>query len=192
MTKTEKLQLAKLAKLTAERDANRARILANADDCGRFGREFELACARPLSNKVEVRAQNRADVHILYNGKYVAAECKTNGGRVDDLLSGENKARFVIYRLNFTQKHKASKTHGAYEEVRTIKPVIIPTKLFLNMLVECNALKEVRHNGVVDGIAIQPSSKKMYERLAAYVDNYELTFSNTAEYESWMFEGVEL
>ena len=127
-------------------------------------------------------------MHILYNGKYVAAECKTNGGRVDDLLSGENKSRFVIYRLEFTQKHKATKTHGAWDEVRTVSPVIIPTALFLQMLVECNALKEVRHNGVVDGIAIQPSSKKMFERLSAW----PVEFHNDWEYEASDFEGLGL
>lgn len=192
MTNIEKMNAAKLEKLTAKRNANCARIRSNAKDSGAEGKVFEIECARPMSAKVNVSAQNRSDVHILLDGNYVAAECKTNGGRVDDLLNGTNKAKFVIYRLCFVQKHKASKKHPAFEEVRSIDPVIIPTALFLNMLQECNALKAVAHDGVIDGIAIQPSSKKMYERLAAYIENYQLTFSNTAEYESWMFEGVAL
>ena len=181
MTKNEKIRL-----------AIAAAYLANIADCGRFGRAFEMACARPNSRKNRVSAQGRADVSVRYNGRYVAAECKTNGGRVDDLLNGTNKAKFVIYQLSFTQKHKATKNHDAWEEVRNVPAVIVPTELFLNMLRECNALKEVRHDGVVDGIAIQPSSKRMFERLTAYIENYQLTFSNTAEYESWMFEGVAL
>lgn len=192
MIDTKKMQAAKLEKLNAQRSANCARIRANANDSGAEGKVFEIECARPLSGKVNVSAQNRTDVHILLDGKYVPAECKTNGGRVDDLLNGTNKAKYVIYRLNFTQKHKASKKHPAFEENRVIEPVIIPTSLFLNMLCECNALKTVAHDGVVDGIAIQPSSKKMYERLAAYIKNYSLKFDNTADYESWMFEGVVL
>lgn len=181
MTKNEKIRIAKSAE-----------YLANTADCGRFGRAFEMACARPNSRKNRVSAQGRADVSVRYNGRYIAAECKTNGGRVDDLLNGTNKAKFVIYQLSFTQKHKATKKHDAWDEVRNVPAVIVPTDLFLNMLRECNALKEVRHDGVVDGIAIQPSSKRMFERLTAYVENYQLVFSNTAEYESWMFEGVAL
>ena len=181
MNKNEKVRLAKSAE-----------YLANTADCGRFGRAFEMACARPKSRKARVSAQGRADVSVRYNGRYVPAECKTNGGRVDDLLNGTNKSKFVIYQLTFVQKHKATKSHEAWEEVRNVPAVIVPTDLFLNMLRECNALKEVAHNGVVDGIAIQPSSKKMFERLTAYVENYELTFDNTVDYESWMFEGVVL
>ena len=181
MTKNEKI-----------RNAKSAEYLANTSDCGRFGRAFEMACARPNSRKARVSAQGRADVSIRYNGRYVPAECKTNGGRVDDLLNGTNKSKFVIYQLSFVQKHKATKKHGAWDEVRNVPAVIVPTELFVNMLRECNALKEVRHDGVVDGIAIQPSSKQMFERLTAYIDKYALTFDNTADYESWMFEGVVL
>ena len=181
MTKNEKIRIAKSAE-----------YLANTSDCGRFGRAFEMACARPKSRKSRVSAQGRADVSVRFNGRYVPAECKTNGGRVDDLLNGTNKSKFVIYQLTFTQKHKATKKHEAWEEVRHVPAVIVPTSLFVNMLIECNAIKEVRHDGEVDGIAIQPSSKKMYERLTAYVENYELTFDNTTDYESWMFEGVVL
>ena len=181
-----------MTKFEKVREKNTKWYLANTSDCGRFGRAFEMACARPNSRKAYVSAQGRADVTIRYNGRYVPAECKTNGGRVDDLLNGTNKSKFVIYQLTFTQKHKATKKHEAWEELREVPAVIVPTDLFLNMLRECNALKEVRHNGEVDGIAIQPSSKRMFERLTAYVENYQLTFDNTADYESWMFEDVVL
>ena len=172
------------------------RVLSNANDCGAMGRAFELECARKASQKCSVSKQGQADVHVkmVINGKvrYVPAECKTNGGRVETLLDGTNKSKFVIYRLSFVQKHKACKKCGEWEEVREVPAVIIPTDLFVKMLQECNALKEIRHNGEVDGIGIQPSSKKMYERLTAYVDSYGLKFDNEQVYEDWMFEGVEL
>ena len=181
-----------MTKNQINREIKSAEYLANTADCGRFGRAFEMACARPNSRKARVSAQGRADVSVRFNGRYVPAECKTNGGRVDDLLNGTNKSKFVIYKLDFVQKHKASKKHGAYDEIRSVPAVIVPTSLFVNMLIECNAIKEVRHGGEVDGIAIQPSNKQMFERLTAYIANYELTFDNTTDYESWMFEGVEL
>lgn len=187
-----------MAKFENLRIAETERILRNTADDGRYGRAFELSCARIHSHKTEVSAQNRADVSIkiLVDGKirYIPAECKTNGGRIDDLLNGTNKAKFVIYRLQFTQKFKASKTAPAREEYREIKPVIIPTDLFLEMLTECNAIKTVAHGGIVDGIAIQPSSKKMFERLSAYIDNYgeAVLFDREKTFEEWDFEGLEL
>mgnify|MGYP003295388589 CR=1 FL=1 len=133
---------------------------------------------------------------IEINGKikYIPAECKTNGGRIDDLLNGKNKSAFVIYRLQFTQKHKATKTAPAREENRFIPAVIIPTDLFLQMLTECNAIKAVAHNGVQDGLAIQPSSKKMFERLTAYIDNYGdcVLFDRERTYADFDFEGLEI
>ena len=170
------------------RNAESVRILSNTSDCGRFGRVFELECAREHSRKTRVSAQGRADVHIRYNEHYVSAECKTNGGRVDDLLNGTNKSKFVIYRLDFVQKHKASKKHEAYEEVRHIAPVIIPTELFLEVLKACNALKEVAHGGVVDGIAIQPSSKKLFQ----WLESYPVEFHNDWDYTTADFEGLGL
>lgn len=171
--------------------------LANDTDSGRFGRVFELECARKASRKTCVSKQGQTDVSVkvIVNGKvrYISAECKTNGGRVNDLLDGTNKSRFVIYRLNFTQKFKATKSAPAREEVRTIPAVIIPTALFVAMLRDCNAIKEVAHAGIVDGIAIQPSSKRMYERLVAYLENFpDMAFNPDTTYEDWMFEGLDL
>lgn len=174
------------------------KILSNIADDGRGGKSFELSCARSQSRKITVSKQGQVDVSVkvIVNGKakYMPAECKTNGGRVNDLLDGSNKSVFVIYRLDFTQKFKATKTAPAREEIRHIPPVIIPTALFVAMLTECNAIKAVNHNGVQDGIAIQPSSKKMYERLNAYIDNYgeAVLFDNAKTYEAWDFEGLEL
>lgn len=180
------------------RNANIRAILANTADDGRQGRAFELSCCRNLSRKTAVSKQGKTDVFVkvVIDGKerYLPAECKINGGRVNDLLDGSNKSAFVIYRLDFTQKYKATKTAPAREEIRHVPPVIIPTALFVAMLTECNAIKAVNHGGIQDGIAIQPSSKRMYERLIAYIANYgdSVLFSNTKVYEDWEFEGLEL
>lgn len=196
--KMNHLNLARMAKYEAERQATIARLLSNTADDGRFGRAFEVSCARSLSAKTTVSAQGRIDVSIKMevNGsiKYFPAECKTNGGRVDDLLNGSNKSKFVIYKLATTQKHKASKKAEAWVEARVVPAVIIPTGLFLEMLRDCKALKAVAHNGVQDGIAIQCSSKKLYERLIAYVDNYggSVVFDRDAVYSVEEFDGLEL
>ena len=99
----------------------------------------------------------------------------------------------MIYELNFIQKHKATKKADAWEEIRSVPALLIPTELFTAMLIDCNAIKEIRHSGAVDGIGIQPSSKRMYERLTAYAENFpDMVFSPEADYEDWMFEGLEL
>ena len=187
-----------MSKFETIRNEKATEILQNTADCGRFGRVFELECARVNSRKTCVSKQGKTEISIKMevNGKirYIPAECKTNGGRVDDLLNGKNKSAFVVYRLQFVQKHKASKTAPAWEEVRSIPAVVMPTALFLQMLTECNAIKAIAHNGIQDGIAIQPSSKKMFERLTAYIDNYGecVLFDRERTYADFDFEGLEV
>jgi hypothetical protein len=109
------------------------------------------------------------------------------------ILALKALSAFVIYELNFTQKHKATKKADAWEEIRSVPALLIPTALFTTMLIETNAIKEIRHNGEVDGIGIQPSSKRMFERLIAYAENFpDMVFSPETDYEDWMFEGLEL
>ena len=187
-----------MSKFEKIRNEKSAEILRNTADSGRFGRAFELSCARVYSSKTCVSKQGQNDVAVKMeiNGKirYIPAECKTNGGRIDSLLNGENKSPFIIYQLNFTQKHKATKTAPEWDEVRAVPAVIVPTELFLQMIRECNALKAISHKGVQDGIGIQPSSKKMYERLTAYIENYGdcVLFDRERTYADFDFEGLEL
>ena len=185
-----KLNERKAQAMEAKRKANAQRYLSNADDCGRFGRAFELSCARPLSNKTTVAKQGVTDVSVKFKTatgyKYEPCECKTNGGRIDDLLDGTNKSRYVLYRMDTTQKHKATKSREEWVEVRRVEPVIIQTHLFLAILKRFNAIKEVRHGGVVDGLAIQVSNKKLY----AWLKDYPMRFDREAVYEEWEFEGV--
>ena len=161
-----------------ERHAN------NIIDDGRYGRVFELECARASSRKCRVSKQGEADVYIKYGKGYVKAECKTNGGRIESLLNGNNTAKFVIYRLDFTQKHKACKSKPAWEEVRHIDPVIIPTELFIEALRKFGAIKST--NGVNPELAIQPSSKKWYE----WLKDYPVTYHTDKGYSEIDFEDL--
>lgn len=187
MTKYEKI-----------RNEEIARILANTADPGRFGRVKELLRARKLSRKTAVSKQGKTDnfVAIRYNEKirYIGAESKTNGGRVENIINGTQKEKFIIYSLEFTQKYKATKTAPAREEKREIPDIIIPTALFRSLLLELKCYKDMAHGGKVDGIGIQPSSKKLYERLTAYIDNYgeSVLFDPDRVYDSWELEDLEI
>lgn len=150
-----------------------------------FGYETELSTR--LSDKLyggKVAPQNAKDTTIRFevNGKirYLAGEVKTNGGRVDTLLNGTNKAPYVIYAMHLCN----STTKG---KLREVAPVIIPTALFCAKLTEFGALKEVRHNGKVDGIAIQPSNKAWYEWLL----DYPMVYDKTLTWHEDDFEGLD-
>ena len=159
-----------------------------AIDSGYFGRVTENQCARPKSRKKCVSSAGQADVHVKYNGRYVLAEVKTNGGRVDSLIDGSNKSKFVIYVMEYVQRHKAGKKTEAWEERRSVGPIIIPTALFLNCLHEVNAVKTVNKHGEYDGLGIQVSSKKLYQRLLQWPVEYD----RTRDYTSADFEGLTL
>ena len=164
----------------------------NVNDCGGRGRAFELRCAREKSHKTTVAEQNQKDVSIkVFDGskiRYIEAECKTNGGRIEGFYNGSIKAKFVIYRLEYTQKLKFE------NDVRVIPPVIIPTDLFLNMLTEVKAIKAINRNGELDGYGIQVSSKKMYLRLNDYVNRYGdmVLFNNEKTFVLADFESITL
>lgn len=164
----------------------------NIRDCGGRGRAFELSCAREKSHKTAVAEQNQKDVSIkIFDGskiRYIEAECKTNGGRIEGFYNGSVKAKFVIYRLEYTQKLKFE------NDVRVIPPVIIPTDLFLNMLEDVKAIKAINRNGELDGYGIQVSSKKMYNRLSEYIERYgELVlFNNEKTFNLNDFENITL
>lgn len=165
----------------------------NLKNQGGKGNAFELMCAREKSHKIKVAEQNEVDVFVKFitdEGKvqYLPAECKTNGGRIDELLNGTTKAKYIIYRLEFTQKLKNS------VDVRIVPPIIAPVDIFVAMLRDVNAIKAINRNGQFDGYGIQVSSKKMYLRLLDYVDNYgeAVLFDNTKTFELWDLEGLEM
>ena len=152
--------------ILTKQDAVRAMDSARynpAIDSGYFGRIMENQCARPKSRKKCVSSAGKADVHIKYNGRYIPAEVKTNGGRVDSLIDGTNKSKFVIYAMEYTQRHKAGKRPEAWEEHRSIGPLIMPTALLLNCLQEGNAIKTVNKHGEYDGLGVQGRARKLYQ-----------------------------
>lgn len=173
MTKYEKI-----------RNAEIARHESNTNDSGHMGRAFELECASKYSRKTRVSKQGQADVYISYNGGHYPAECKTNGGRISALRSAK-APKFVIYKLDFVQKHKATKTRPAWDEERHIDPVLIPTTVFLNALDRFGATKST--NGTHPEEAIQVSSLKFFEWLL----DWPVPFEPGLKYVTDDFDGLE-
>lgn len=161
-----------------------SKYMENAHDDGRFGRIFELECASHGSHKTRVSIQGKADVFIRYEKGNYAAECKTNGGRIGGLRKA-NAPKFVIYQLDFVYKRKATKSKDAWEEVRHVDPVLIPTKVFLAALDRFKATKST--NGTHPEEAIQPSSKKFYEWLL----DWPIPFEPGLHYTEADFDGLE-
>lgn len=148
---------------------------------GLLGCLIELFACSENSPKKRVSAQGRIDSRIRFrngNGNidYIPVEVKINGGRIEN-MSGS----YTVYCLAVTQKHKGSKkTNGMdWEERRLIKPVVIPTKLFLSYLEEIGATKST--NGTHPQTAIQCSSKKLYEALLAWPILYDRTKTYCAD-----------
>lgn len=144
---------------------------ANYRDDGRNGRAFEILCSRAGSRKNEVAAQNADDckVKCIVNGKvkYIAAECKTNGGRIEKQIRALRNGHdtLFIYALDICNK-------GTNNLRRRVKPRIGYFSDFLAICEECGALKST--NGTNPEIAIQASSKKLYIAL----DGYGVPFDN--------------
>ena len=168
----------------AIRNSEIERHLSHTTDDGRFGRIFQLECASQHSRKTRVSKQGEADVYIKFGKGYYKAECKTNGGRIEALRK-PNAPKFVIYKLDFIQKHKAGKHTEAREEVRHVDPVLVPTEIFLAALDRFKATKST--NGVNPEEAIQPSSKKLYKWLL----DWPIPFDPSLHYTADDFEGLE-
>ena len=155
---------------------------------GLFGCIIELFACSERSPKQSVSTQNKKDTYIRFrngNGNidYIPAEVKTNGGRI-----GNMSGRYTIYMLAYTQKHKGSKKSGGldWEERRLVKPVVIPTKLFIDFLYTIGAVKST--NGKNPEPAIQASSKVLYEALQGWC----IPYKRTSIYSADDFEGLEL
>lgn len=162
-------------------------------DCGAYGRLFELENAYTNSRKTDIAEQNLTDNFIRFAPKegttkkrYIPAESKTNGGRIDELLNG-NRAKYVIYKLHLEVSHKAGKRTAGYIEIRDIPAVVIPVGLFIKKLKEFNAIKAVNRNGEFDGYAIQVSSKKWFQ----WLTSYPVLWNKEIDYSEQMFVGLE-
>lgn len=179
-------------KYIAMRDAEMERILgmSNLDD-GKFGKWFELYVVRELSHKTRVSKQNEVDYFMNIDGKRVAVEVKTNGGRIESLYKLNEKQRtktLVIYTLRHTVPVRVRKDGTiAGGEVRMIEPIICTVEYFLNALESVNAIKVIGHNDSDRERAIQKDSKKLYNLLK----EYPIPYSKELKYTWDDFEGFE-
>jgi len=150
-------------------------------DSGWYGRIVELSSHTGKSRKIRVAKQGKADTHIKLekNGKirYLPCEVKTNGGRISSLYE-KNAPKFVIYSMNVS--------NSLCKEPRIIPPVVIKTSDFLQLLEDCNAIKNT--NGKNDELAIQAISKQLYQRLL----DYPILYDENAIYTEDDFEGLEI
>lgn len=158
--------------------------------CGVMGCVAELLTATPNSNKTTISNPGKVDCFVKLRTESghvvpVAVERKTNGGRVQTVESELSKAekmvgRYVVYSMDVCN----STTSGLR---RRVPAVVIPRELFLSKLKEFNAIKAVRHNGVIDGYAIQVSNKRWYEWLL----DWPVVYDRDAVYSDDDFEGLE-
>ena len=129
--------------------------------------------------KKEVAKQGKNDIYFYLNGKRVKAESKTSGGRIGSLLDGSNESDYIVYSLNVCNKNTSGKE-------RNVDPVIMPVKMFIDLLVDCNAIKAINKEGKFSEWGIQCSSKELYERLL----DYPITFDPEYHYTDDDFEGL--
>ncbi len=142
----------------------------------------ELLSMKDDSRKYYV-SQRIIDCYANIDGKTTNCERKTSGGRIEALERSTMK--YVVYSMDFNQKHKASKKHGEYIEYRRIEPVIIPRTVFLNALYRFGAIKST--NGKRPERAIQVSNKPFYE----WLKEWPIPYDKYALYLSSDFEGLE-
>ena len=157
---------------------------------GCMGAVAEVLSCTKGSKKAYVSKAGRTDTYIMFrypSGAIVptAAERKTNGGRIRSEESAYRPAeeinnRYVIYSLDVCNS-------GTGHKRRYVPAVVIPRELFMVKLAEFGALKEMRHNGRVDGIGIQATSKLWFEWLV----NWPIVYDRNAVYSADDFEGLE-
>ncbi len=164
--------------------------IANYRGDGCMGCCAEMLTATSHSKKTTVSNTGRTDCYVKYRSASgavipVAVERKTNGGRIKSIESEYSDAevmsgRYVVYSLDVCNS-------GTGNLRRYVPAVVVPRKLFVEKLKEFNAIKTVSHGGVVDGYAIQCTSKKLYLWLA----DWPIVYDRNAIYSDEDFEGLE-
>ena len=96
-----------------------------------------------------------------------------------------NAPRYVVYSMRFVQKHKAGKHTEAWDDLREIEPVVIPTAVFLAALDRFGATKST--SGPLPEEAIQVSNKRFFEWLL----DWPIPFDPDLVYTEEDFEGLE-
>ena len=119
----------------------------NNEDSGCQGKAMEVLTRRQKSHTLNFARQDKNDCTAKIDGKLIACERKTNGGRIDNI-----KSKYIVYSI-----HLDNSTGKC-----NICQRIIKTSTFMAKLEELKAIKEVRHNGIVDGLAIQVSKRQLW------------------------------
>lgn len=123
----------------------------NNNDSGCQGKAIEVLTRRQKSHKLDVARNTQDKIHYdctaKIDNKLTPCERKSNGGRVDNIST-----KYVIYSIHIDN------STGKCD----ICQRIIKTSTFMAKLEELKAIKEVRHNGVVDGLAIQVSKRPLW------------------------------
>lgn len=157
---------------------------------GCMGCVAEILTATTHSHKVTVSNAGRNDCYIKFRAESgaiisMAAERKTNGGRVKTLESEFSRAeemngRFVVYSMDVCNS-------GTSYLRRHVEAVVIPRKVFVNKLVELNAIKAINKKGELDGFGIQVSNKPFFE----WLSDWPIIYDRNAVYCDEDFEGLE-
>lgn len=140
--------------------------LTNGND-GALGTLQEALKRRPRSNKWNgargsQEGAPQPDITAKIDGKLIAVESKTNGGRLDDI-----KAKYIVYSININNS-----TGTKY-----IAPRIMKTETFLSALASFNAVKVINKKGQFSGYGIQCSKRSLW----AWLEQMPL-YDRTKEY----------
>lgn len=190
-------ELARYFKFIPNTKADEGRLLkawemytTNYRGDGCMGCCAEMLTATSHSKKATISNAGRTDCFVKYRSASgavipVAVERKTNGGRIKSIETEYSDAevisgKYVVYSLDVCNS-------GTGNLRRYVPAVVIPRKLFVEKLKEFNAIKTVSHGGVVDGYAIQCTSKKLYLWLA----DWPIVYDRNAIYSDEDFEGLE-
>jgi hypothetical protein len=182
-----KAALARYFKFTPATERDEARLekawamyTADYRGDGCMGCVAELLTATKNSGKKAVSTANAVDCYVRFRAKSgkvipVAAERKTNGGRV----SYDMKGKYVVYSMDICNATTSNLR-------RRVPAVVIPKALFMAKLEEFGAIKAVNKHGELDGYAIQPSKKAWYEWLL----EWPIVYNRDAVYCESDFEGL--
>lgn len=156
---------------------------------GVLGCVAEVLSATTHSIKTTVSNTGKVDCFIKYrtaSGAVVPVSCerKTNGGRIETVANDFSKAekmqgKYVVYSLDICNSSTSGKR-------RLVPAVVIPKQLFIEKLIEFNAVKAVNRNGQLEGYGIQASNKKLFQWLL----DYPIVYDRNAVYSDDDFEGL--
>lgn len=145
-----------VAKIKGESDINY--------DDGILGRVIELFCRDSASTLTEVRTQGKCDAYLpTTDGRRVKAEIKTNGGQVHELMKmsrRQQESTFMVY-FSHTEVPRSKNSNKPVSFYDCFKVMTIADFL------DNGTFKENKSRGTIN---VQPTSKKMYERLASFAD----------------------